>query len=207
MSRGVERAIQVLEDSKAGWVNRRDAVEYLGKAAQRALAALSAHRDDGDTDVRMAVQEALRDVGDQSTDKGEETGYTLKQLARYCAKEGERKVEEKGDEFIVEVQLKGDRKQIVYLSVFENKNGRRFFRMTTHCAEPSAKLNQWALESNLNMHSAAFSISRGEGKKRLMLVKNYECGDVSAARFKRALKSLAAYADWFENETSETDRF
>ena len=210
MTREIEKAVKVLEDREAGWVHRRDAVEQLGKVTQRALAALNAHRDDEDIDVRMAVQHALHDVGSGAAVQagtGEKAGYSLKQLARYCEKAGERKVEAKGAEFVVEVQLKGDRKQTVYLSVFENANGRCFFRMTTYCAEPSAKLNQWTLENNLSMHNAAFGIVRGDEGKRLVLVKNYDCEDVSAARFKRALKSLAAYADWFEKETSETDKF
>ena len=55
----MEKAIAVLQNTKAGWVNRRDAVEYLVEAAGKAVHTLNAFREEPDVDVRMVVEKGL----------------------------------------------------------------------------------------------------------------------------------------------------
>ena len=60
---GLTKAIADLNNTRAGWVTRRDSAEALGKFARHALSALNSNSKDDDQDVRAAVVEQLRLVG------------------------------------------------------------------------------------------------------------------------------------------------
>src|SRR5690606_25533808 len=118
MRKKIEQAISKLRDKKAMWTERRDAVEQLGEAARRSLRALREHENDTDTDVRMAVERALREVdaptpkpihfSEQPREEAPHT-HTLEALAQACSKPESRIVEPNEDGFTIKVKIDAER--------------------------------------------------------------------------------------------------
>ncbi|HRK35713.1 MAG TPA: hypothetical protein PLJ47_14045 [Candidatus Hydrogenedentes bacterium] len=122
MMEEIDDAIQKLKDTKAGWVTRRDASEFLGKVAGRALNALQESSDEMDVDVRRTVDEALGKAA--AILQGvkpilEPRAYGLDELVKACAKPGVRDVEQNDDSYVVRVTLKNGRGQTVHVREFQ----------------------------------------------------------------------------------------
>lgn len=214
MLKEVEKVAGRLHDAEAAWSSRREAADTLAKAAKAALAALNAHREDEDIDVRMAAQEALRRIGETpagspgdapGTGEPEKQPYAIEALVRYCEKAGQRRVKRDREGFSVEVTLEEGRHQTVYIRPYEKSDGRHCVRLFTFCGEPTGRANAWVLESNVKLVNCAFGIYRREAERQLVVVKNYERSDVTPGRFKAALKAIAMYGDWFEKRLTGKD--
>ena len=122
----LDGAVEKLRDTKAGWVTRRDAVELLGKVTLKSLDALQAASDEMDVDVRRSVDDMLgraAAVLQGVKPKFESAPPTLEELAKACAKENVREVEQDGDAYDVRVKLKEGRTQTVHIRHFNRADG------------------------------------------------------------------------------------
>ena len=196
---------EVLANTKAGWVNRRDAAELLSDAACRALSALHTHHQDPDRDVRDAVQKGLAKAVAATAGVRPEGGHSLAELARACAKPGEREVSPHGDGYDIEVHLKNDRHQCVHLIPFTRKDRTRLVRIFTHCGKPKADSLSWALQANMKLTHGALALD-GEGDNaRFVLVNCYLAEAATLAEVKASVKEIASFGDWLEEKLTGLD--
>lgn len=208
LQQAFDQAVQVLQNTQAGWVNRRDAAEVLGFIATRARTALEALRNDADVDVRAAVEKALAQSGTLSgtpplTPK---SSYTLEELARACKKDNARIVTAERDNcYLVTVMLKNERRQTVHVATGTSADGRPIVRVYTPCGPARDDLFAWALRSNSQLTNGAI-VLEGEGAEaRFILQASYAMSDATPALIKSAVKELAIYGDWLEHKLSGTD--
>lgn len=211
MTSKIDRASEVLADSKETWVRRRDAAEYLGNVAKRALDALKAQGSDPDTDVRMAAERALREA--QSAPSAAEPGaeapkhYSLAELAGACEKPGERSVESDGHGYIVEVEIKGGRRQDVRLDTAQRKDGVKIVRVITDCADATPDTLSWALRTNTKIPTGAIGIITRNGVERLVLSQCILADEAAPRDVIRAVKAIAFYGDMIEKKLTGLDEF
>jgi hypothetical protein len=207
MLENLDKAIAILRDAKAGWVNRRDAVDLLGEAAGRAWKALQAHKGDGDVDVRSAVQKALERLGvlPIAGAQSPRRTYTLKELVCACEKPGERSAQSQGDGYVIEVKLKSDRRQLVYVMPEERKEGLKLIRVHTDCGKPSQETLAWALRANMQLAQGFLAICGEEEGQRLVLTNTYLSEEATPTALKVAVKEIAFYGDWLENKLASSD--
>jgi hypothetical protein len=206
----VQQAIDRVADRDAGWVYRRDAADWLGGMAARALAALHAQEDDPDVDVRTAVQDALRKARTGlEADAGDGPGgYTLRALAEYCRKPGSREVAPDGEGFVIHATRANGRRQRVYLTPFAGYRGRAMVRIHSSCgAAPDARTLHWALERNMELNHCALGLMERDGEERLALVRCYPLSHAGPALVKATVKEMAYYGDWIEERLGGGDRF
>jgi len=199
---------EVLSDSKAGWVNRRDAADHLGEAAQRALTALQSHRQEPDVDVRMAIEKALQRAGGSPTGAKREAAQrlcSLQDLANACAKPGQRTAKAHGDGYEIEVLLKGDRRQKVYLMPHSRKDGVKLVRVYTYCGKPKPESLKWALQTNTKLTHGALALLGDGDEERLVLVDSYLMDEATPETIKRSVKETAFYGDWIESKLTGLD--
>lgn len=209
MARGLVQAVGslagVLADSKAGWVNRRDAAEVLGEVAVRSWTALQARRDDTDTDVRTAVQKKLTQGAAAGLAAEARRTYSLEELARACDKPGVRTVTAADDGYVVTVATKDGRKQQVYVNVVTRTDGPPLVRVWTACGGVRPDVLSWALKANAKLSHASIAIE-GEGEgERFVLVDGYLADEVTPRQIKAAVKELARYGDWLEQRLTGAD--
>jgi len=204
----ITKEVEVLSDSKAGWVNRRDAAEYLGEAAERALNALQAHHADPDVDVRPSIEKALaRAAGGLRGVKFavSPSAYTLQDLANACSKPGERGVKPHGDGYEIEVIIKTGRRQKVYVLPHTRKDGTKLVRVFTRCGKPKAESLEWALQINMQLTHGALAL-HGEGEEKcLVLVDAYPMHEATPEMIKASVKETAFYGDWIESKLTGMD--
>ena len=131
MDEAIDKAIADLENTRAGWVTRRDAAEALGKAARKALAALEAHAEDADVDIRTAVIQALATFTVPEPIPLQQ--QSLKDLVEPLARPGQRDVTPEGSGYAVQVQLKTGRAQKVLVQPHTRKDGQQLLRIFTWC--------------------------------------------------------------------------
>lgn len=203
--RAVIDAAQVLADAKAGWVNRRDAAELLGDVATRAWTALQARRNDPDVDVRMAVQKKLTQGSAVGLVAESRKSYPLEELARACDKPGVRTVTAAADGYLVDVALKGGRRQQVYVSVATRSDGAPLVRVHTHCGGFRPDAATWALRANTQLSHGAIAVEEVDGAERFVLVDAYLADEVTPRQIKASVKELAKYGDWLEQRLTGKD--
>jgi hypothetical protein len=208
MGEGVVKAKEMLANPKSGWVNRRDAAEFLGDTAARALAALTACRNDPDVDVRSAVERMLKQVEAHLPAAKPKTGsgtHALEDLARACEKPGERIVTASGQGYDVEVKMPNGRHQRVHIAPFERKDGLKMIRILTHCGKPSGSYFAWALQTNMKLTHGALAIT-GEGPDQQFVILNcYAASEATPAAVKASVKEMAYYGDWLESKLTGQD--
>lgn len=207
MYEDIDKAAGELRNQEAGWVTRRDAAETLGQAAARALTALEAHKEDPDRDVQGAVQKELGKAGGALAGVKPEGGYTLEELVRACEKPGKRTVKPEGDGFVVEVKLKGDRRQLVNVQPYERRDGAKLIRVFTYCGKPSDDALHWALRANMKLNQGAFALADMEGEEQFVLMNCYLEGEATPREIKASIKELSFYGDWIEQKLSGLDDF
>lgn len=210
MHEELNHAISILADARASWVNRRDAAEYLGEAARRALVTLDAHRADADVDVRGAAEKGLQ-RGTSGLSETAKTapggGFTLDELVRGCEKAGERAVTRHGEAYLVSVKLRENRNQAVHITVLERKDVPKEVRIFTYCGKPSPDSLKWALQANLKLARGALALTGDGEDARLVLVETQPLGDLTPERLKALVKEIAGYGDWIEQKMTGLDDF
>jgi hypothetical protein len=201
----VAKAVEELRNTKAGWVTRRDAADLLGAVAKESLRTLQEHREEPDRDVRRTVVDIL-DGMDRPEPVMIDGGklYSLEELARACEKEGKRAVSAAGDGFVVQVQLE-KRFQKVYLMPYQHRDGSQCIRILTWCGDADEKAMRWALRNNRRMIQCAFALIKKDGEERLALVSVFRIEHATPHQVKAAVKTIAAYGDWYENKTTGED--
>jgi hypothetical protein len=206
----IERAAKELGNADAGWVNRRDAAGKLGQIASEALGALKAHADEMDVDVHRVVEEALEKASGALAGvkpSAPVKHYALEELVKACAKDKERVVAPHGKGFVVQVELKGGRRQSVFLSQHSRKDGMKLIRVYTECGKASKDALAWALRANMNVAQGALALSKEAGEERLVLINCFLVDQATPLEVKASVKELAAYGDWIEEKLSGLDEF
>jgi len=206
----LEKLAKQLHDPEAGWVVRRDAAENLGKAACFVLDALREHADEMDVDVRRAVDHALGEASAALAGVPplpQVKQYTLEELAKACAKDGERVVAPHGKGFVVQVTLKSGRRQAVYLNHHQRKDGMELIRIFTECGPPREDALEWALRANMKITHGALALTKDSGEERLVLTDCYLAHAATPAEIKASVKELAFYGDWIESKLTGLDDF
>jgi len=211
MFEDIDKAVGNLSNRNAEGVDRRDAADALGGAAARALAALRAHVEDPDVDVRAAVRGVLARMEAappaRGTDAETRKEYSIDELARTCEKPGKRTVERNGDGYRVEVILKDDRRQTVYIMPFTRQDGIKLIRVYTFCGVARPNVARWALHTNMKLAQCAFALMKDEDQEQLVLLNSYLANDVTPNEIHLAVKEVAYYGDWVEREYAGLDDF
>lgn len=207
MANSIEKAIAVVQDTKAGWVHRRDAVEFLAAAAGKAVDGLVAHREEPDVDVRAAVEKELGRLSAKVAGIApleEETArvYSLDELAQACEKPGKRSVAAWGEGYQVEVTLKDGRRQHVYIVPHREENRPPMVRIHTYCGQAAPGAFRWALKSNMRLVHGAVALTEEEGEERFVLVNSLLADKANPSEVKAAVKELSIYGDWIEKKLS-----
>ena len=206
----LEKLAKQLRDAQSGWVVRRDAADNLGKIACYALDALREHADEMDVDVRRAVDTALGEASAALAGippMPQVKQYSLEELAKGCAKEGERVVAPHNDGYVVQVTLKSGRHQAVYLNHHTRKDGMELIRIFTECGKPREDAFQWALRANMKVAQGALALTKDSGEERLVLTNCYLAHSATPAEIKASVKELAHYGDWIESKLTGLDDF
>lgn len=209
MLNDLENIIAALADTNSGWVARRDAAEALGEIAKKSIAALQAHAAEKDTDVRAAVERALRQIGEPASATASAGTVaappTMKALALACVKKPTRAVRREGTGFVVRVALKNDRTQDVQIARHTRDDGRELIRVSTECGPADAESIAWAVRSNSQLMFCAFNVDEREGVDHLCLVRNFDPKHVTPAMVKDVVKEMAYYGDWLEKKLGGGD--
>lgn len=204
----IEKAKETLRNTGAGWVNRRDAVVELATTAERAMEVLAEFAEDGDTDVRMAVNKALDDLKKFAAPPVESKDYpSLPDMARTLEKKDSRTVTQQGDRFAIELQLDGGRKQTVYLQHHERRDGTRLLRVFTYCGKPTEDVYPWALRANMKLTQSALALHKLEGEEIFVVTRTFLDGEASPRELKATVKEIAFYGDFIEKRLTGQDDF
>lgn len=210
MLEDIKRAEGQLANPDSGWVTRRDAAVQLSRAAVAAVEALKAHEDELDVDVRRVIEQGLGEAsaalaGVQPLPAVKE--YSLEELARSCAKPGQRVVAPHGNGFVVQVETKGGRRQAVYLMRTERKDGQSLVRIFTECGRATQESLHWALRANMNLSHGALALSTESGEERLVVINCYLADYCTPNEVRASVKELAFYGDWIEKKLTGLDDF
>ncbi|MEK7794813.1 MAG: hypothetical protein AAB353_09800 [Candidatus Hydrogenedentota bacterium] len=208
MSQSLEKSISALRDRDAGWVTRRDAAEALGRTAADAVSALVAQKDDPDVDVRTAVRTALgwASAGLRNVKPVPQSrSYTLEELANGCAKEGRRRVERNGEEYIVHTTTKEGRGQTVYITPEQRSDGLDLIRVHTRCGPAGTDTMRWALENNLKLAHGALALSTNDGREEFVIVNCLIANEATPDAVLASVKEMAHYGDWMEQKLAGRD--
>lgn len=201
--------IRELANTDAMWVERRDAADRLGAIAGKALDALRDFARDSDTDVRMAVNRALKTgrAGLEGIAPGDGITYSMDDFAREIERPPKRFVEFKGKGLEVTVNLKDDRKQLIIIEPYQPPSGMELVRVYTRCGKPQPDSYVWALESNMSMAQCALALTRENGEEMYWLVNNFLADHLTPAEIKTAVKEISYYGDWIEKKMTGQDEF
>jgi hypothetical protein len=212
----IDTLAALLGDKSAAWVNRRDAADGLARAIQRATAALRAHTEDKDADVKIAVNQALNRLSGAATTASVNAAPappplavdlppTLAELVQACAKPGERDVTAVGDGFTIIVNHKSGRKQTVYVKTVERDDGLRIVQVYSPCGGAKESFYAWVLKANTRLVQSAIAISEGEGGESFCLMRTFLDGQITKPEMHAAIKEIAYYADWIEHKMTGQD--
>lgn len=212
----IDTLAKKLGDAAAPWVNRRDAVDGLVDAVERARAALNAHAGDKDVDVQMAVRRALeRLAGSAPTvfaapppapaPPPPEEPPTLKELVEACAKPGERDIEPDGEAFVVRVTHKSGRKQTVRIEAIDREDGLRIVRVFSPCGAAKDTFHAWCLKANTRLVQSAIGLADVGGVENFCLLRTFLEGQITKPEMHAAIKEIAYYADWIEHKMTGQD--
>jgi hypothetical protein len=209
MFEGIERAAQMLADSKAGWVNRRDAALFLGETANRSLSALVRYRNDMDQDVKNAVEKCVTAVCScvQDLKRGGATvEHTLEEIAQACSEIPEATVTMHVQGFVADVKLANGNEHRVFVSRYAAENGPPTIRVFSICGRSQPKAIPWALRMNMQLSHGALALN-GEGdEERFVLVDYYLASQVSPLQVAASVREFGFYGDWIQTRLQELDR-
>ena len=211
MSEEIERLTKELRDTDAGWVNRRDAAENLGKMAVDAVEALRAQTDDPDVDIKDAVRRAAGWAS--SALQGikpfaERSEYPLDDLVKGLAKEGSRSVSARGKGYEVKVELDDGRSQIVNIVPIKPENRPEAIRVSTRCGAPTKDAYYtWALKMNMSTVQCAIALTEEDGKEMFVMANTFLGSHVTPDEIKASVKEIAFYGDWIEKRMTGGDVF
>lgn len=201
MLKEIDKAASELADARSSWVNRRDAADVLGSAAERSIRALHSHRQDKDVDVRDATGRALGRVGAALAGMPPQRGYALEELAQACVKPGERSVEPDADGFVVIVETGNGRRQRVSIRPLDGRRG-KLIVLTTRCGKATAECISWALRTNMDLALSALALAKEGEEDWLVLRSCYLPDEATPQEIKASVKELAFYGDWIERKLS-----
>lgn len=210
MADELERAIEELGDTRAGWVTRRDAAQTLGRIATQALKTLAAHAADNDQDVRGVVTEALgwaRAGLDGIEPVAQERAYALDELIKYIEKPGSREVSASGDGYDITVSLNDGRKQHVHVGPGTSQSGLETVQVKTRCGPAPEKALKWALRNNVGLTHCGMALVEENGEEYLEMVNSFLADAVTPAEFKACVKEIAFYGDWADGKLTKGDTF
>ncbi len=209
MADELDRAIATLKDREMTWVARRDAADWLGKLAARALDGLTASRaQDGDRDVQDAVNRALAEAKDSLGTVEPNTGrLSIDTLVKAIAKPGVRDVAPKDDGFEITVALRDGRAQRISVVKDKAQSGDETVRLSTRCGPAADKALRWALKTNCGFTHCGMALVEDAGKEWFDLLHAIPIETATVDEFKACLKEMAFYGDWAETKLSEGDAF
>lgn len=210
MLKSLEKIIAALADTNSGWVARRDAAEVLGEIAKKSLAALKAHANEKDTDVRVAVDRALAQIALPPTSASgappaESAPPTMKELALACVKKPKRAVRREGNGFVVRSAMKEGRTQDVLIARFTRDDGRELIRVSTECGPADGETIAWAVRNNSQCMYCAFNVEARDGVDHLTILSNFDPKHVTPGMVRDAVKEMAYYGDWLEQKLTGGD--
>lgn len=210
MASEIDRAIEQLQDERAGWVHRRDAALALGDAAAKALAVLNAYSQDSDRDVRDTVTRALgmARAGLEGVDAVPKArAYKLDELAEFVNKPGSRDLAAVEGGYDITVSLRDDRKQLVRVRKGTSQAGQETIQVTTRCGPAMDRAYKWALGNNLGLTHCGFALVEDNGDAYFDLVNSFLNDNVTPQEFKACVKEIAYYGDWAESKLTDGDEF
>jgi predicted nucleic acid-binding protein len=206
----IDQAADDLRNEKAGWVTRRDAADFLGQAAAKAVVVLREFQDEVDLDVRRSVGHALAQASaalEGIPPQPPVAHYSLAELAHACEKGDERTVRKEGDGYIVEVHLDSGRRQQVSLTLHKKKDGPELLRVLTICGKANEKAYGWALRANMQLRQSALALVTEEGEERFAVTNCFLASEATPREVKSSVKETAYYGDWLEAHLNETDAY
>jgi hypothetical protein len=201
----LEQTAATLADTKAGWVTRRDAAQELGGAIVRAIEALAHHANDSDVDVRGAVLKELARATEALQGTSKKSEYSLEDIARGLAKDGERSVSAVEHGYAVDVRLKGGRHQCVYIGTHEIREGAPLIRVMTLCGSPTDTTFEWALRANVMLTHGAIALLETQGEQHIAIVRYFLMSEITPRDIRESVKEIARYGDWIEWKLSGKD--
>jgi hypothetical protein len=214
MLKDLDKIIAELADTNSGWVARRDAAEALGEIAKKSLAALMAHANEKDKDVRGTVDRALAQItlpaasapgATDAAPPAEPVPPTMKELALACVKKPKRAVRREGTGFVVRSAMKDGRTQDVLIARFSREDGRELIRVSTECGPADAETIAWAVRNNNQCMYCAFNVEARDGVDHLTIMSNFDPKHVTPGMVRDAVKEMAYYGDWLEQKLSGGD--
>lgn len=205
----IDKAAAVLRDESSGWVHRRDAADLLGRIAARALQPLHERLDEPDLDVQASINRGLGQAQAvlHGIDAVVPEGHSLEELAKLCEKEGSRDVSPHEEGFVVNVKMRDERKQKVYLMPHTRKDDTKLIRVFTYCGAANADAEAWALRANNKLTHCAIALVNEDDGEKFVLTHSFIDGDVTPREMKSAVKEIAFYGDWVEGKLSDLDDF
>jgi len=208
MADELDRAVAMLADREATWVTRRDAADWLGKIACRALAGLSAVRQEHDPDVRSAVERALSE-SKRGLDgvSGARSKATIEGLVKAIEKPGVREVSAIDGGFEVRVALRGDRHQTICIVEGKSQAGEDTVQISTRCGPAADKALKWALKTNAGFTHCGMALVESDGAEYFDLVHAIALDTATVDEFKACVKEMAFYGDWAEQKLTKGDEY
>jgi hypothetical protein len=210
MREQIQQAAKKVRDTRAGWVTRRDAVQFLGDVAAESLAVLKEHAEEPDVDVRRVVDEALQQASAALAGIAPKTlnrTYSLEELVRPCEKPGSRTITPEDAGFMIDVRFKKGRSQRVHVSSFKSQDGRDMVRVMTQCGKGDDQAADWSLRANMKIPHGAVALTEIDGEETLVLVNCHPIIRVTPAEIKDDIKAIAFYGDWLEKKLTGQDDF
>lgn len=209
MADELDRAIATLADTSKTWIARRDAADWLGKIAMRAIDGLRTNfTRAGDRDVLDAVKRALEEakegLGNVAADAG---GITVESLVKTIERPGSRDVKQVDSGFEITVALPGGRSQKLRVVEGKSQAGEDSVRISTRCGPAADKGLRWALKTNAGFARCSIALVEENGKEWFDLVNVIPLESAMVDEFKACIKEIAFYGDWAETKLSEGDAF
>ncbi|HDP35899.1 MAG TPA: hypothetical protein ENN29_12415 [Candidatus Hydrogenedentes bacterium] len=207
MDGSIRELIKTLDNYENGWVVRRDAAEALGKIANAAVTALSAHLKDRDMDVLIAVESNLQSVKALLRQEKEEKKkeYTLRELAQSCAVKGECEVHPQDGGYVATVNLSNGRHHRVFIMRSKSRDGRDMVRIFSLCGKSNKDYEHWALKLNRKSCKSAFALQPWNNAEYLILVNNIMKNEVTPELIQDRVREMAVFGDWLEEKIEGTD--
>ena len=207
MADDIQRATDALADRNNTWVARRDAAEWLGKAAGRAVHSLLANRvSDGDRDVQDAINRALSDAKQTFGKAAASPGpLTIEALVKAVERPGTRDVTPVDGGYAIKVALRDGRSQTLTVTQAKSQSGGDTVRISTRCGPATDKALRWALKTNGGFTHCGMTLVEENGQSWFDLVNAILLETATVDEFKACIKEMAFYGDWAETKVSSGD--
>jgi hypothetical protein len=209
MADELDRAIATLGDASKTWIARRDAADWLGKVAGRALDGLTTNRTkDGDRDVLDAVNRALAEARENLGGvPGKSGALTVESLVKSVERPGSRDVKQTDDGFEITMALPEGRSQKLNVTKGKSQADEESVHVSTRCGPAAEKAFRWALRTNAGFTRCGIALVEENGKEWFDLVNVIPLESVTIDEFKACIKEMAFYGDWAETKLSQVDIF